>query len=116
MALAWSVTGVAAQQSSCRWVGNGAALRCDDEISGGPTLSTWQGGAWTTAPADAGGLSTYGSSYPPSPVTPAGGYAAASWLGNTLSQTSVVYGPGDRSRAINCNTAYAATAWYTTCR
>jgi hypothetical protein len=117
-------TVASAQSSGCRWVGNGTTLFCEDTAGTGATLSTWQGLGWTTVPAAAGGalpalaggLSAYGSSYPPSPVTPAAGYAAASQLGNSLTQTTVMYGPGARSQALTCNTAYANSAWYSTCR
>src|SRR3712207_1683258 len=93
IALVWTVSTAAAQQSDCHWVGNGVALRCHDDLTGGPTLSAWQGAGWATVPAGAGGplpatgggLSTFGRTFPPSPVTPASGYASASWQGNTLS-------------------------------
>jgi hypothetical protein len=125
--LAWSAPGAAAQTTQsvgCRWVGEGGALLCDDTGGSGPTLSTWQGGGWTTVPAGAGaslpavagGLSTYGSSYPPSHVTPATGYYSESRTGNTLSQTGVLYGPGRSSHALNCTTSFWGNALYRACR
>jgi len=124
MSMMGTVAGTAAQGVGCRWIGEGSALLCDDGGDGAPTVATWQAGGWTTVPAvpggalpaTAGGLSTYGRSYPPSPVTPAAGYASAAWSGNTLSQTSVVYGPGSQSHALTCNTAYSSSAWYGSCR
>jgi hypothetical protein len=120
-------TSCVAAQTDCRWIGEGEALLCGNRGSWGPTLSAWQGSGWTTVPAGigltqpavAGGLSTYGRTYPPSPVTPASSYYAQSWNGNTLTQTSVLYGPGSTSRALTCSTwysGYAAGAIYQTCR
>ena len=126
LAAAGTAPGVAAQ-TDCQWVGQGEALLCGNSGSGPPTLSAWQGSGWTTVPADlggsqpavGGGLSTYGRSYPPSPVTPAASYYSQNWLGNTLTQTSVVYGPGSTSRALTCSSwysGYAAGNVYQTCR
>src|SRR5690349_6101832 len=53
-ALVWSAPGAAAQSTSCRWVGEGAALLCDDPSVGTPTLSNWDGDGWTTVPAGSG--------------------------------------------------------------
>jgi hypothetical protein len=125
--LTWSAPGAAAQAWDCRWVGEGEALLCVHPPTGLATLATWQGSAWVTVPAAAGfslpavagGLSTYGQSYPPSPVTPALGYYSQTWLGNTLSQTRVLYGPGATSHAVNCTawySGYAGGIVYQTCR
>ena len=111
-------TPAAAQGESCRWIGAGEALLCPVPGTGLSTLSTWQGNAWVTVPAPAGfalpaalgGLSTYGRSYPPGPVAPPVSAYSQSWLGNTLSQTAVVYGPGETSRAIQCTTWYSGYA------
>ncbi len=112
---------VAAQ--NCRWVGEGEGLLCD-EPEGGRTLSAWEGGGWTTVPAVGGatlpaalgGISTYGRSYPYSHVTPASSYSSTTWLGNSVTQTAVVYGPGNSSRAITCVTQYWSGTVYRSCR
>ncbi len=125
VALGWTACTVAAQ-TDCQWVGQGEALLCGNGGSGGPTLSAWQGNGWTTVPAGigfsrpavAGGLSTYGRSYPPSHVTPAASYYSQNWTGNTVTQTSVVYGPGSTSRALTCTTSFYGWGGsvYQTCR
>jgi hypothetical protein len=112
-----------AAAQSCRWVGEGEALLCD-ETEGGRTLSAWEGGGWTSVPAAAGatlpaalgGLSSYGRSYPYSHLTPASSYASTTWLGNSVTQTAVVYGPGNRSRAVTCVSQYWSSSAYRTCR
>ncbi len=119
--------GTAAQGQDCRWVGEGEALLCVYPPTGLATLSTWQGSAWVTVPAGAGftlpaglgGLSTYGRSYPASLVTPAMGAYSQSWSDGTVSQTTVLYGPGATSHAVTCTTWYAGYAGalvYQTCR
>ena len=116
-----------AWQADCRWIGQGEALLCGNPGGWGPTVSAWQGSGWTTVPAGSGlfqpvvggGLSTYGYSYPASPVTPTSSYYAQNWLGNTLTQTSAVYGPGSTSRAVTCTawySGYASGLAYQTCR
>ena len=124
--LGWTAPSAAAQ-TNCQWIGHGEALVCSNGGSGGPTASAWQGSGWTTVPAGiglsepavGGGLSTYGRSYPPSSVTPAASYYSQSWTGNTLTQTTVVYGPGSSSRTITCSSwygGYAGGTVYQTCR
>jgi hypothetical protein len=123
-ALAWSAPGAAAQGTNCRWVGEGVGLLCDDASTGTQTLSGWQADGWTTVPAGAGrtlasvagGLSAYGHSYPPSHVAPPSSYYSLNYAGNTATQTFVVYGPGNTSRAITCTAQYWGSTAYQTCR
>jgi hypothetical protein len=126
LVLSWTVSSVAAQ-GDCHWIGQGEALLCGTSGGFGPTVSAWQGSGWTTVPAGSGlfqpavggGLSTYGRSYPPSAVTPAAGYSAQNATGNTLTQTTTVYGPGSTSRTLTCTSwysGYASGAAYQTCR
>ena len=124
---AWLPKGTAAQTADCRWVGEGEALLCLEPAAGTATLSGWQAGGWVTVPAAPGlslpaaqgGFSSYGRSYPPSSVTPPVSAYSQSWLGNTVTQTGVLYGPGETSRAISCTTwygGYAGGLVYQTCR
>ena len=115
----------ASAQTDCRWIGNGAALACSNAGSGlGPTVSTWQGTGWTTVPGGPDGglggwygdLSTFGSSFPPSPVTPARSYSEVTRLGNTITQNSVRYGPGPAANSYACSTSFWGSAIYQTCR
>jgi hypothetical protein len=126
-ALTGTASDAAAQAWDCRWIGEGEALLCVSPQLGVATLSAWQGEAWVTVPASAGfglpaalgGLSTFGRSYPPSPVTPAISAYSQSRLGNTLTQTGVLYGPGATSHPITCTTwysGYAGATAYQTCR
>ncbi len=115
-------TGSLAAAQTCRWIDEGTALLCE-EPGGEQTLSGWQGGGWVTVPAAvgatlpaaAGGLSAYGRSYPPSIVTPPTHYYSQSWTGNAVTQTVVVYGPGNTSRAITCVTQFWGNVAYRTC-
>jgi hypothetical protein len=123
-ALAWAAPQPAAASTNCRWIGEGEALLCDDPPSGGQTLSNWEAGAWTSVPAVvganfpavAGGLSSYGQSWPPSVVTPPSSYYSQTWNGNSWTQTGVVYGPGNTSRAVTCVTQYVGGSMTRTCR
>lgn len=116
--------GTAAQSTNCRWVGEGVGLLCDEPSTGTQTLSGWEADAWTTVPAStgrylpatAGGLSAYGQTYPPSTVVPPSSYYSVNYAGNTATQTLVVYGPGNRSRAVTCTTQYWGSAAYQSCR
>ncbi|HLI25579.1 MAG TPA: hypothetical protein VKZ60_00825 [Chloroflexota bacterium] len=126
-AVAWLPTAAVAQSGGCRWIGEGEALLCAAPGDGPATLSAWQGGAWVTVPAPAGftlpaalgGLSTYGRSQPPGPVPPLASAYSQSWQDHTLTQTAVVYGPGETSRSITCTTwysGYAGGVVYQACR
>jgi hypothetical protein len=123
-ALAWSAAGAAAQSTSCRWVGEGVGLLCDEPSTGVPTLSGWEADGWTTVPAVAGlnlpavagGLSAYGRTFPPSHVTPPSSYYSVNYYGNAATQTFVVYGPGNRSHGITCTTQYWGLSAYRTCQ
>ena len=115
----------AAAQTDCRWIGNGAALACTNAGSGvAPTVSTWQSGGWTTVTGGLesalgglpGDLSTFGSTFPPSHVTPARSYSETTRLGNTVTQTTVRYGPGPTSTSYSCSTSFWGSAIYQTCR
>jgi hypothetical protein len=124
--LGWLPASAAAQTAGCRWVGEGEALLCLGP-GGLATLSAWQGGAWVTVPAAAGltlpaalgGLSTYGRTQPPGPVPPPVSAYSQSWQDHTLTQTAVLYGPGETSRSITCTTwysGYAGSIVYQACR
>jgi hypothetical protein len=92
--------------------------------AGFAALGAWQGSGWTTVPfragarlpAEFGGLSTYGRSYPPSPVTPAVSYYSQNWTGNTLYQSRVLYGPFESAHRVNCATQFWGGSIYRTCR
>ena len=125
VAVGWAAPQAAAASTNCRWIGEGEALLCDDPPSGGPTLSTWgDGGAWNTAPAFvganfpavAGGLSTYGQTWPPSVVSSPSSYYSQTWNVNSWTQTGVLYGPGNTSRAVTCVTQYVGGTVTRTCR
>lgn len=121
--LTWAAP-TAAAQTNCRWVGEGEALLCDDGSRGGQTLSTWDDGGWVTAPAAiganlpavAGGLSTYGRTYPASTITQPSSYYSQTWNGSSWTQTGVLYGPGNTSRSYTCVTQYVAGTGTRTCR
>ncbi|HEY7062722.1 MAG TPA: hypothetical protein VII06_14680 [Chloroflexota bacterium] len=123
-ALVWSAPGAAAQSTSCRWVGEGVGLLCDDPSAGTQTLSNWDGNAWTTVPAGtglylpttAGGLSAYGQTFPASSVGSPSSYYSLNYAGNTATQTFVTYGPGNTSRAVTCQAQYWGNTVYQTCR
>ena len=123
-ALLWSAPGAAAQSTSCRWVGEGEGLLCDDPSQGTQTLSNWQGNAWTTVPAGAGlylpagagGLSAYGQTYPASSVSTPSSYYSVNYAGNTATQTLSIAGPGNTSRTVTCTAQYWGNAVYQTCR
>ena len=122
--LAWWAPGAAAQSTNCRWVGQGVGLLCDDPAAGTQTLSGWEGDSWTTVPANAGrylpagagGLSAYGQTYPASTVAAPSSYYSVNYAGNTATQTLVVYGPGNTSRAVTCTTQYWGNTAYQSCR
>jgi hypothetical protein len=121
-ALGWTASSTAAQD--CRWVGEGEALLCVEDDTGLATLGAWQGSGWTTVPfragarlpAEFGGLSSYGRSYPPSPVTPAVSYYSQNWSGNTLYQSRVLYGPFESAHRLNCTTQFWGGSIYRACR
>jgi hypothetical protein len=123
-AIAWSAPGAAAQSTNCRWVGEGVGLLCDDPATGTQTLSGWEADAWTTAPASAGrylpatagGLSAYGQTFPASTVSTPSSYYSVNYAGNTATQTLVVYGPGNQSRAVTCTTQYWGNTANQSCR
>lgn len=123
-AAGWAAPQAAVASTNCRWIGEGEALLCDDPPSGGQTLSNWEAGAWNTVPAAvgatfpaiAGGLSSYGQSWPPSVITPPSSYYSQTWNANSWTQTGVAYGPGNTSRAVTCVTQYWGGSAYRTCR
>jgi hypothetical protein len=123
-AVGWAAPDSAQASTNCRWIGEGEGLLCDEGPAGGQTLSNWEAGGWTSVsaaagtnlPAAAGGLSSYGQSWPPSSVTPQRSYYSQTWNGNSWTQTGVLYGPGNTSRSQTCVTQYWGNSAYRTCR